>query len=90
MRLLRIGFGKGGEKNFEGTITRLQMQTYLCIRDFRQKLNKKGQPYGWPRAEYTTPHYSSYLTVAESYLQNTSCVPIDQKIYDRIAVNTLY
>ena len=28
---------------------------YLVIRDFRQKRNKKGQPYGWPRAEYTTP-----------------------------------
>lgn len=46
--------------------------------------------YPYVGAEYTTPHYSSYLTVAESYLQNTSCVPIDQKIYDRIAVNTLY
>ena len=31
------------------------MSSYLVIRDFRQKLNKKGQPYGWPRAEYTTP-----------------------------------
>lgn len=51
----RAGFGKGGEKNFEGTVTDLQMSSYLVIRDFRQKLNKKGQPYGWPRAEYTTP-----------------------------------
>ena len=51
----RTGFGKGGEKNFEGTVTGLQMSSYLIIRDFRQKLNKKGQPYGWPRAEYTTP-----------------------------------
>ena len=51
----RAGFGKGGEKNFEGTVTDLQMSSYLIIRDFRQKLNKKGQPYGWPRAEYTTP-----------------------------------
>ena len=51
----QAGFGKGGEKNFEGTVTDLQMGSYLVIRDFRQKLNKKGQPYGWPRAEYTTP-----------------------------------
>ena len=51
----RAGFGKRGEKNFEGTVTDLQMSSYLVIRDFRQKLNKKGQPYGWPRAEYTTP-----------------------------------
>ena len=47
----RAGFGKGGEKNFEGTVTDLQMSSYLIIRDFRQKLNKKGQPYDWPRAK---------------------------------------
>lgn len=49
------GFGKGGEKNFEGTITDLQMNGYLLIRDFRQRLNKKGQPYGWPISVYTMP-----------------------------------
>lgn len=46
--------------------------------------------YPYVGAEYTTPHYSRYLTIVESYQQNTSSVPIDQKIYDRIAVNTLY
>lgn len=40
------GFGKEGEKNFEGTVTDLQMDGYLLIRDFRQRLNKKGQPTG--------------------------------------------
>ena len=49
------GFGKGGEKNFEGTVTDLQMGGYLLIRDFRQRRNKRGQPYGWPIAVYTTP-----------------------------------
>ena len=49
------GFGKGGQKNFEGTVTHLQMSGYLVIRDFRQRMNKKGQPYGWPIAVYTTP-----------------------------------
>lgn len=49
------GFGKGGEKNFEGTVTDLQMEGYLLIRDFRQRLNKRGQPYGWPISVYTTP-----------------------------------
>lgn len=49
------GFGKGGEKNFDGTVTSLQMMLYLCNRDFRQKLNKKGEPYGWSVAVYTTP-----------------------------------
>ncbi|MFQ7451379.1 MAG: hypothetical protein ACLRNQ_07965 [Flavonifractor plautii] len=31
----QAGFGKGGEKNFEGTVTDLQMGGYLLIRDFR-------------------------------------------------------
>ena len=48
------GFGKEGEKNFEGTVADLQMGGYLLIRDFRRRLNKKGQPYGWPIAVYTT------------------------------------
>lgn len=49
------GFGKDGERNFEGTVTDLQMGGYLLIRDFRQRLNKKGRPYGWPIAVYATP-----------------------------------
>lgn len=49
------GFGKGGEKNFDGTVTELQMQTYLIIRDFRKRLNKQGIEYGWPISVYTTP-----------------------------------
>ena len=49
------GFGKGGEKNFEGTLAKLQMQTYLAVRDFRQKVNKRGEGYGWAIAVYTLP-----------------------------------
>src|SRR5699024_12536563 len=43
------------EKNFEGTVTDLQMGGYLLIRDFRQRINKRGAPYGWPISVYTTP-----------------------------------
>ena len=49
------GFGKGGEKGFDGTVTDLQMKTYLTVRDFRQRKNKKGEAYGWPIAVYSTP-----------------------------------
>ena len=50
------GFGKdGGEKNFEGVLTDLQMQTYLIMGEFRQKKNRKGQPYGWHIAVMETP-----------------------------------
>lgn len=49
------GFGKEGEKNFDGTVTDLQMQGYLLIRDFRRRINKKGLEYGWPISVYSTP-----------------------------------
>ena len=49
------GFGREGEKNFEGTVSQLQMESYLLIRDFRQRTNKKGQPYGWHIAVYAPP-----------------------------------
>lgn len=40
------GFGKGGEKNYSGVVTGLQMQTYLVIRDFIRRKNKRGEEYG--------------------------------------------
>ena len=42
----QAGFGKGGEKNYPGIITQLQMETYLVISDFRRRTNKKGEEYG--------------------------------------------
>lgn len=60
------GFSKdGGEKNFEGTITDLQMQTYLIIGGFEQKKNKKGVSYGWHIAVMESPETKwgrSYVT----------------------------
>lgn len=47
------GFGKGGEPNFDGTVTKLQMQAYLAIRAFRRRRNAHGEEYGWPVAVYT-------------------------------------
>ena len=40
------GFGKGGEKNYPGIITGLQMNLYLVIADFRRRQNKRGEDYG--------------------------------------------
>ena len=69
------GFGKGGEKNFDGTVTDLQMQAYLVIRDFRRRRNKMGLEYGMPVSVFSTPealwgyeHVSSayHITPADS------------------------
>lgn len=51
----RAGFTPGGEKNFNGVITALEMKTYLVVTDFRQRLNKKGLPYGWHVSVYAQP-----------------------------------
>lgn len=62
------GFGKEGEKNFEGAITELEMKLYLCMRDFRQRKNKKGVNYGWSIAIYSTPeHLWGYDHVTSAY-----------------------
>lgn len=62
------GFGKDGEKGFEGTVTELQMQTYLLVRDFRRRINKKGQEYGWPISVYSTPEALwGYEHIASAY-----------------------
>ena len=64
----KAGFGKGGEKNFEGVMTELQMQTFLLMSDFRQKINKKGQAYGWHIAAFETPETKwGYEFIAEGY-----------------------
>lgn len=69
----KAGFGKGGEKGFEGVITNLQMQTYLCVRDFKQRKNKKGESYGWPIAIYCTPeHLFGRDIVAKAYAENAA------------------
>lgn len=62
------GFGKDGEKNFEGTVTDLEMKMYLCMRDFKQRKNKKGEDYGWAIAVYSTPeHLWGYDYVTSAY-----------------------
>lgn len=51
--LKRLGnYGGEGHKGFETVITRLQMQTYITVRDFEYKRDKFGHPYGWGIARY--------------------------------------
>lgn len=64
----RAGFGKGKEKNFEGTIADLQMKMYLCMRDFQRRRNKKGVEYGWDVTIYAKPEQIyGYKHVTKAY-----------------------
>ncbi|MBR6046359.1 MAG: hypothetical protein IKP47_12065 [Ruminococcus sp.] len=49
------GFGKNGLKNFGGILTELQNKLYLVITDFRCRMNKRGEFYGMPVAQYARP-----------------------------------
>lgn len=77
------GFGREGEKNFEGTMTDLQMSGYLLIRDFRQRLNKKGLPYGWPISVYAMPEALwGYEHIASAY--STEPARSRELIYEQV------
>lgn len=49
------GYGVEGYKTFDGCITQLQTQTYLLIRKFELRRNKRGQSYGMAVSYYQKP-----------------------------------
>lgn len=58
----------GLDKGFDGAVTNLMMQIYLCNCNFVKRKNKKGEEYGWKVAIYATPeHLWGYDTVTASY-----------------------
>lgn len=67
------GYSKGGEKGFDGVITRLQMQTYVCVADFEYMRDKYGKQYGWGVARYSTPEeLLGYEAVTSAYSREPS------------------
>ena len=50
-----------------------QMQTYLIVKDFRPRLNKRGEEYGWAVAIMTPPEYKwGYKHVTSRYKETPS------------------
>ncbi len=77
------GFGKEGERNFEGTLTSLEKASYLVIRDFRRRVNKKGGEYGWHIAVLTAPESIwGYDAVTADYFEEPAVCR--QKITDHL------
>lgn len=63
-----LNYRRGGNKGFDTVITRLQSGTYIIISDFVYMRDKKGKPYGWGVAEYSTPEtVFGYDSVASAY-----------------------
>lgn len=79
----KAGFGKGGEKNYPGIITGLQMQTYLVITDFHRRRNKRGEEYGMPVSVMLPPEAVwGYEAVTGAYKESPA--KSRQRIVDRI------
>ena len=67
----KAGFGKGGEKNYSGIVTGLQMQTYLVTSEFRRRRNKKGEVYGMGVAILLPPEAIwGYEAVTAAYTES--------------------
>ncbi len=55
-KLKEIGnYKKDGNKGFDTIMNRLQFQCYIIISDFVYMVDKRGNPYGWGVAQYSTP-----------------------------------
>lgn len=65
------GFSKDGEKGFDGAMTLLQMQTYITVRGFQCKRNKKGEEYGWAVGLYSL----SEELFGEDYVRSSYNIP---------------
>ncbi|MDO4572876.1 MAG: hypothetical protein Q4C13_05865 [Clostridia bacterium] len=48
----RLGYGREGEKGFDGVIALLQMQSFVTVKAFEYALDRHGRPYGWGLARY--------------------------------------
>ena len=77
----QAGFGKGGEKNYPGILTGLQMQLYLVIGGFQRRTNKRGADYGMPVSIIMTPESIwGYEHMSSAYSEEPSVSW--QRIYD--------
>lgn len=50
-------YRKGGNKGFDTAVTRLQMQGFILVNDFKYMTDRYGREYGWGIAEYATPEW---------------------------------
>lgn len=64
----QAGYGKDGEKGFDGAVANLMMQMYICNCDFRKRINKSGEEYGLDVAVYSSiEHIYGYDYVTSDY-----------------------
>lgn len=60
---------------------------FICSEDIKAQAMFN---YPYVNASSITPYANFYESLLDSYRENMSCTPIDRKIYNRIAINTLF
>ncbi len=68
------------------------MRIILVIRDFRCRVNKMGQPYGWPISVYSTPESLwGYEHISSAYREDPSVSrdAVVRQIADRFPETTM-
>ena len=80
-------YRKDGNKGFDRVITRLQMQTFVCISNFEYAKDKYGKEYGWGIGRYATPEQlfgEDYVNDADGCTPQQSLELIMQQLHDRL------
>lgn len=78
------GYGRDGGKGFDTVITRLQMQTYVCISNVEYMTDRYGRPYGWGVSRYGTPeHIFGEGFMDEAYREQPAASK--KRIYEHLA-----
>ena len=72
-------YRKGGNTGFDTVITRLQMQGFVLVNDFKYMTDKNGKEYGWGVAEYATPEWF----FGDEFYERTYCREPEES-YERI------
>jgi len=75
LKAMIVGKSRKGT-GFDTALTRLQMQTYLTVEDFRRKRKKTGEEYGWAAAVFTMPEM---LFGGECIQKEYSTDPLESK-----------
>ena len=69
-------------KGFEGGVTELQMQTFIIVSAFRQRINRQGAAYGWHVGVLMTPETKwGYDEVNQPARSPAAC---RDKIFDQV------
>ncbi|ADL50722.1 AlkZ-related protein [Clostridium cellulovorans] len=82
-----LGITKETNSQYEAAMCELQMGMFITVNGTKQKINSKGEPYGWPSTAYSTVETwvgQEMIEDAESIIPEDAMDEILEKIYEFI------